>query len=95
MAATPLTDKVDELSKLAAMLTERVDTLRKQADGTAAELSRAGSEAAAMKTQVALVQQEVQELKKGREEWGRRLWMILAPLVAAVIGSLLGYYLRK
>jgi hypothetical protein len=37
----------------------------------------------------------VDDLKKTKEEWGRRLWAMLGPILGAMIGVLLGYYLRK
>ncbi len=75
-------EKIDELEKLVAALIERVDNLRKDVD--AADAAR----------RITLVEHQLAELKKNQEKWGQRIWMIVAPLVAAIIGSLLTYLLK-
>ena len=56
--------------------------------------------------ELALLKREVEELrkwrddvKKGEEEWGRKLWMILPPVLAVLISNALtlaiSLYLRK
>jgi len=48
-----------------------------------------------LRTEVALLKRDVGELQKTRGEWTRRLWAMAGPILGAVIGVLLGYYLRK
>jgi hypothetical protein len=40
---------------------------------------------------IAVLKDRVEELKKGRDEWGRRLWLI----VVAVAGGVIGYFLKR
>jgi hypothetical protein len=48
-----------------------------------------------LKRSMAVLQHIVEDLKKTKEEWGRRFWTLLGPLLGAVVGVLLGYYLRQ
>lgn len=75
-------EKIEELSKLAAALNERVDNLREQVIDLRELIAK-----------VAVLEQKVEDLRAGGQEWARRLWMILAPLVSGILGALLLYYL--
>lgn len=50
---------------------------------------------AAQKTQIALIERDVEDLKKAKDEWGKRIWAMAGPIFGAVIGVILGYFLRK
>lgn len=86
-------EKIDELDKVVAALTERLDNTVKEANN----LYEAHTETARVvndlrrefEREIALLKREVEELKKGQERWGQRLWMVLAPLVAGLLGALL------
>ena len=48
--------------------------------------------------EIALLQREIDELKKwkedvkrGEEEWGRKLWMILPPVLAVLVSNAITY----
>jgi hypothetical protein len=50
--------------------------------------------------EIALLQREIDELKKwkenvkrGEEEWGRKLWMILPPVLAVLVSNAITYLL--
>jgi hypothetical protein len=45
--------------------------------------------------QVALLQQRVDDMREGWKTWAQRLWMILGPLLGAVVGASLTYYFNK
>lgn len=79
-------EKVDELLIFVNRLEERIAYLT-------AEIHRLLD----LPVRVAILEQRVQSLEQGWERWLQRLWMLLAPLVGAVAGSLLTYYfgLRK
>jgi hypothetical protein len=79
-------EKVDELMQAVATLTERLDNLREEVKG----LDLTG-----VTTRLAVVEKQLEDFKKGKEEWGRRLWAILGPILGAVIGVLVGYLLRR
>jgi chromosome segregation ATPase len=122
MPSRTLEDKVEDLTKLAATLTEQVGNLQKEIksisiDGAAlgrgmadlrtnvALLERQSAEwkfikdqleiLAALKITIALIEQNVEELKKTKEEWSRRVWALAGPILGAVVGVLLGYFLRR
>lgn len=78
--------KVDDLMVNMAALTERLDNARRDLDRLFDLTIR-----------VALLEQRLNDLQQGWERWLQRLWMLLAPLVGAVDGSLLTSYfgLRK
>ena len=43
--------------------------------------------------EIQILKHQVDELKKSSERTGQRLWMILAPLVSAVLASVTTYFL--
>ena len=48
-----------------------------------------------IRTEIALLQRSLEGLEKVKDEWSRRLWAIAGPVLGAVVGILLGYYLRR
>jgi hypothetical protein len=48
-----------------------------------------------LRTDVAILRRDVDKLEKTKEEWSRRLWAMAGPIVGAVVGVLLGYFLRR
>jgi len=46
-------------------------------------------------TELALVKREVEELKKGRDVWGGRLFTLVLAVASAVVGALLTYLVKK
>jgi chromosome segregation ATPase len=128
MGGTTPTEKVHELSKIVATLSAGVDALRAELKGVAAEQSKSTDGLTHFKTNLAVLEQrlielksrndsfgsledlkvklaligkDIEELKKWQEdarkqkdEWGRRLWALAGPVLAAITGVLLGYYLR-
>ncbi|SRR6266496_3132279 len=90
MAQSP-TERVTALERMADVLTTRLDGLDKGADKLSNAHAEMAKELASLKRdfdrEVALLKREVDELKKGKEEWGRKLWMIVPPVLAALISS--------
>jgi hypothetical protein len=67
-------------------------------EGLVGELLRWKSEMAVvaeLKTEVAILRREVDKLEKVKEEWGRRLWAMLGPILGATVGWVLGYLSRR
>ncbi len=123
MPSRTLEDQVEELTKLTAALSTNVQNLQREIQDVAAGVVETDKALADLKTMVALLAQQVEELKnwknqlqfldeqKGevallrrevtelktwregwqrqREEWSRKLWMILPPVLAALLSSLL------
>ena len=48
-----------------------------------------------LKSEIAILKRDIEELKKTHDEWGRRLWAMVGPLLGALVGALLTYFLRK
>ena len=81
MAGKTQGDKIDELAQAVATLTERVDTLRREV-GELSKLTRDQT------TQVALLEQQVLDMRRTAEEGSRRRWALLPALLGAVIGRI-------
>lgn len=78
------TELIRELTKDITILKEQVQALRAET----APLRE-------ITTKIAVLEHQVADLKKGRETWAARAWMILAPLLAGVVGALLTHYLKR
>ena len=55
-----------------------------------------------LKIDIALIRKEQdefkkwqEEVKKQKDEWGRRFWALIGPLLGATVGWALGYFLRR
>ena len=71
-------EKIDELQQLVTTLKVSIDNIHSEIQ-TLAEL----------RMKVAVLEERLNELKRAGEESGRKLWAMLPPLVAIVVGSLL------
>jgi chromosome segregation ATPase len=78
-------------------LIERVSNTIKEADAVYDAHSETARAVADLRREyereLAILRREVDELKRDRERWGQRLWMVLAPLIAGAAGVLLAYQL--
>src|SRR5947209_5252682 len=94
------TERITALERCIDVHTTRLDALVKEVDATYDAHTEAAKAFADLKRdfdrEVALLKREVEELKKwqdevkkGKEEWGRKLWMILPPLLAVLISNAL------
>jgi spore coat protein CotH len=72
-------EKIDELEKTVAALVERVDNVR---------------EAMIDKERLAVIEERLNELKKGIEEAGRRQWAIVPPIVGGLVGAILALLIQ-
>jgi len=88
-------EKIDDLLHLAATLAERVDNLRSEVERFEQKTSSAAEKLNAAETRLALVDQQVKDLQEARKESGRRIWLILGPIIGAAVGSAVTYLLKS
>jgi FtsZ-binding cell division protein ZapB len=69
------------LSSDVALLKSAVEELKESRKGLA-ELDK----------RLTLLEQRVADMREGSEKWVQRIWMILAPIISAVIGAAVVYY---
>jgi hypothetical protein len=63
-----------------------------------AELSRWKAEVGSLsdlRTETAILRRDVDRLEQAKEEVGRRFWAMAGPIIGAVVGVVLGYFLKK
>jgi chromosome segregation ATPase len=89
-------DKIDELEKVVATLSERLDNLRADLNRAGTAIEEASTAFSAFKIEVALLKQQIEilqrwkeDLKKEGEERARRMWSFGPNLVGAVVNVLL------
>jgi cell division protein FtsB len=78
------TELIRELTKDVTILKEQVQALRAET-ASLREIT----------TRLALLENRVAELKRGRETVAARAWMIVVSLLGVIAGALLANYLRK
>jgi predicted nucleic acid-binding Zn-ribbon protein len=98
MASKTNTERIDDLSSLAATLTERVDNTREDVVRLEAANTRATEALSEVSTQITRLEHQVGDLRKAAELSGKRWWSLLLVLVGAVIGgmlTILAQYLQR
>jgi hypothetical protein len=103
-------EKVDELQRNMATMTERVDTVLKVVDAlqdTATELLRdLANVRREHEKEIALLKRDVEELKKWKEdqkkerdEWNRRLWAfgpnVLGAFISGINAAIVAYFISR
>jgi chromosome segregation ATPase len=93
---------IRELRDMVIALTERVDNLLRDVDRHETALNRLNDSLAALSNRVSVLEHQIAETRKTMEESGRRWWALLPAIlgalvggVAAFLGQLLFFYLRK
>jgi hypothetical protein len=116
LAKTP-TEMIAEFGPAIATVGQRVDSVEKSIDALAGRQASAGELLAEAKREMAVIreqltqlkadlgpdlkvnigilQRDVAELRKTKEQWTQRAWNLLGPLVGAAAGATLTYLLRK
>jgi uncharacterized coiled-coil DUF342 family protein len=89
-------DKIDELEKIAATLTERLDTVRNEIQNASRDLAEALKGFSEMKTSIALLKKDCEgfqkwkdETKQEKNEQTRRWWAFGPNIVGAIVNVLL------
>ncbi len=83
-------EKIDELEKLVATLVERLDNVHNELQGIREDQDKTVEVLNNLKTNFAVIDERLGELKKGVEEAGRRRWAIVPSVIGATIGAVLG-----
>ncbi len=78
-----------------AALREQLDAVRRNGVLTTAKQEHDGERLADLERHFALLDHKVEELRKGKEEWGRRAWAVVGPVLGALMGVALGYLLKR
>lgn len=106
MAAPTQGEKIDELSRIVHSLVTRLDAvhaeliresgrheinLTRQTDRHE-DLARTVE---TVRVDAALVRRDVDDLRKTRDEWGRRLWALVGPLLGVAVGAVMTHLLRR
>jgi hypothetical protein len=95
MAGRTQAEKLDDLTRLTAILEARLESLKDTINEMKGEQAGFRAELATLTTRIALLEHQTADLRKGKEEWGRRLWMVLGPILGAIVGGVIGYFLRR
>jgi predicted RNase H-like nuclease (RuvC/YqgF family) len=105
-----LGDKVEDLQRATAILTQREETTSQSLASLANEHKQDMRELAGVRREhereIALLKREIEDLKrwkddqkKEREEWGRRLWAfgpnVVAALLSGLISAIVAYFVAR
>ena len=71
------TDRIVELERIVATLTERTDNLKEMLD-----------QVGDLRTRIALLEHQVQELRTQLQEASQRRWSLVPVVIAAILGAL-------
>ncbi len=82
-------EKIDDLLKLTAALTERVDSLRTGFERLEHRLSAATEKVHSFETRLSVLENKVNERYEAWKEWLQRIWMVLGPILGAAVGAFL------
>jgi uncharacterized coiled-coil protein SlyX len=85
MADSP-TARINKLEQSVAVQAERLDALTQ-------EVRRINIPA--LLQRLAVLESQVKDLREGNQEWARRAWAIVGPIVGAIAGALLAYVFRR
>ena len=88
-------EKIDALEKVVAAMEVRIswNESKRPEKARSRNLEAFSNLRRDSEREIALLKRDVEEIKRGQERWGQRLWMIIAPLVAGACGVLLAYFL--
>lgn len=81
------TEKIDELTKLVAVLDERMNVTRKELQSVVDERKLNDGKFLEHEKKVILIEERVAELKKASEEWSKRRWSLIPIIISAILGA--------
>lgn len=103
------TERIDELTQVTGILSteqkllaqslqqavEANRTLREEMTKLRDEVQKLRDEVQKLQTANGVLRVEVDDLKKSRDTWGQRVWQIVAGVLLAIAGGVVGYYLKR
>jgi chromosome segregation ATPase len=95
MPPKSLSEKVDELTRTVIELAAALKAMRAELERLAVEVERTKEKHEPIGSRIAVLEREVAELKAHRDEWGRRAWSLVVPIVTAIVGGVVGYLLKR
>lgn len=88
-------EKIDELYRLLDQLVGRVNTIERDLEHISERVEKLRTADEDLRLRVHTLEREAGDIKKSREEWGRRAWALVGPLVGAVIGGIVTYLVKR
>lgn len=85
MADSP-TARITKLEQRVAVLEERLDLFKRQVEGYSVP---------ALAERLAVQESQVKDLRDSHQEWARRAWAIVGPILGAVEGAVLASVFRR
>jgi hypothetical protein len=96
------TQRIDELSRLVHQLTNQHAPLELEVEWSQAEVVAIGKTCDELRKadedsrlRIALRERELDILKKSHDLWGNRGWQLVAGILLAVVGGVVGYFLKR
>jgi predicted nuclease with TOPRIM domain len=89
------TEKIDALTRVADQLLARVDKLDDEVEWYSEQVETLRQTDGLLRERLAVVEREVETLKKSGDEWGRRWWGLFLLVLGAVVGGLVTYFLKR
>jgi len=81
------TDKIDELTRLVAVLTERLDNVRNEVQSLDKEQDGTDERLVTLGNRLILVEERVSELKRASDETAKRGWAFWHLVLSAILGA--------
>jgi predicted RNase H-like nuclease (RuvC/YqgF family) len=82
-------EKIHELERIVHTLVERVDNARDEIRDLAERMKGV----AELTTRVALLEQQLTDLRQRQKSWWNSFWVLVAALVSGVVGAVVSRYL--
>lgn len=89
------TEKVDDLIRLVARLDALIESVEKRVSRLEQKLDELAAACGRADSRTSILEREVAELKAHRDEWGRRAWSLVVPIITAIVGGVVGYLLKR
>jgi len=89
------TEKIGELQKNCTDLASRIELLKAEVSRSIARIEHLERQIDPLRIENAILKNDVLELKKSGDAWGRRLWGLIQILIGATVGAGFTYLLKR